>query len=70
MNPSTELVMCSWDTNLFFFFFQGELLLLDHLKLVTEVEFGSLLLQFGEFVLVFGNLLESWLDTDLVFCVW
>jgi hypothetical protein len=30
--------------------------------LVAEVEFGGLLLELGEFVLVFGHLLESWLD--------
>lgn len=43
---------------LFVFLFKGEFLLFDNLQLVTEVEFGGLLLEFGEFVLVFGYLLE------------
>lgn len=42
---------------LFVFFFKGEFLLFNNLQLVTEVEFGSLLLELGEFVLVFGHLL-------------
>lgn len=49
-------------TYFFIFFFQGELLLFDDLKLVTEVEFGGLLLKLGEFVFVFGHLLEGWLN--------
>src|SRR5512142_2315531 len=47
---------------LLFFFFQCEFLLLDNLKLITEVEFGSLLLELCEFVFVFGNLLQSRLN--------
>ena len=52
------------NAHLLIFFFQGEFLLLDNFELVTEVEFGGLLLELGEFVLVFGNLLESGLDAE------
>lgn len=54
------------NTYLLLFLLQGELLLLDDLQLVAEVEFGRLLLQLGEFVLVLGHLLERGLDA--VFC--
>lgn len=47
---------------LFVFFFKGELLLFDDLQLVTEVELGGLLLELGEFVLVFGHLLQCGFD--------
>lgn len=47
---------------LFVFFFKGEFLLFDNLQLVTEVEFGGLLLKLSEFVLIFGHLLECWFD--------
>lgn len=47
---------------LFLFLLQGELLLLNNLELVTEVEFGGLLLQLREFVLVFGHLLQCGLN--------
>lgn len=47
---------------LFVFLFKGEFLLFDNLQLVTEVEFCSLLLELGEFVLVFGHLLECRFD--------
>ena len=36
-----------------------ELLFLHGLELIAEVELGGLLLQFGELVLVFGNLLQG-----------
>lgn len=51
-------------TNLFFLFLQGEFLLFDRFELITEVEFGSLLLQFGKFVLVFRDFLESGFNAD------
>lgn len=44
------------------FFFKGEFLLLDDLQLVTEVEFGGLLLELGEFVFIFGYLLQGRLN--------
>ena len=40
----------------------GELLLLDSLELISEVELCGLLLELGEFVLVFGNFLQCRLD--------
>lgn len=49
-------------TYLLIFLFQGEFLLFDNLELVAEVEFGGLLLQLGEFVLVLGDLLQRGLD--------
>ena len=57
-----QIVAFQCRTYLLLLFFQCELLLLDNLELITEVEFGGLLLQFGEFVFVFGNLLQGWFD--------
>lgn len=51
-----------WGTYLLVFFFKCEFLLLDNLELVTEVEFGGLLLKLGEFVFVFGYLLQGRLN--------
>lgn len=56
------------------FFFKGEFLLLDNFQLVSEVEFSGLLLELGEFVLVLGNLLQSWFDAAkvilfIIFCL-
>lgn len=45
-------------------FLHGELLLLDHFELVSEVELCGFLLQFGEFVFIFGHLLEGGLNTE------
>lgn len=50
------------DSYFFVFFFKGEFLLFDNLQLVAEVEFGCLLLELGEFVLIFGHLLECWFN--------
>lgn len=41
-------------------FFHGEFFLLNHFELITEIEFGGLLLQFSEFVLVFRHLFQRW----------
>lgn len=49
-------------TYLLLLLLQRELLLLHHLELVAEVELSGLLLQLGEFVFVFGDLLQGWLD--------
>lgn len=38
---------------------QGEFLLLHLFQLVTEIKFGSLLLQLGELILVLGYLLQG-----------
>lgn len=48
---------------LLIFVLHCEFLLFHLLKLVAEVEFGGLLLQFGEFVLVFGYFAQRWFDT-------
>ena len=40
----------------------GELLLLDSLELISKVELCGLLLELGEFVLVFRNFLQCRLD--------
>lgn len=47
---------------LLLFFFKGEFLLFNNFELITEVKFGGLLLEFGEFVFVFGNLFQGWFD--------
>lgn len=46
-------------TYLLLLLLQRELLLLHHLELVAEVELSGLLLQLGEFVFVFGDLLQE-----------
>merc|ERR1719452_434181 len=51
-----------WFTLLFIVVLQFKLLLFDGFELVTEVEFCSFFLEFGKFVLVFGNLFQSRLD--------
>merc|ERR1719452_24710 len=51
-----------WFTLLFIVVLQFKLLLFDSFELVTEVEFCSFFLEFGKFVLVFGNLFQSRLD--------
>jgi len=51
--------VCS--TDLLVLFLKRELLLLDDLQLVSEIELSCLLLQLGEFVLIFGHLLQRWL---------
>lgn len=45
------------------FILHCEFLLFHLLKLITEIEFGGLLLQFGEFVLIFGYFSQRWFDT-------
>lgn len=47
------------------FLFECEFLLLDNLELITEVKFGGFLLQFGELVLVFGDLLEGGFHAEI-----
>lgn len=51
-------------TYFFVFFFQGEFFFLHYFQLVSEVEFRCFLLEFCEFVFVFGNLLQSWFDAE------
>ena len=46
------------------FILHCEFLLFHLLKLITEIEFGGLLLQFGEFVLIFGYFSQRWFDTE------
>ena len=46
-----------------------ELLLLNSLELVPEVELSSLLLQLGEFVFIFRDLLQCGLDAGFKFNV-
>lgn len=53
-------------TYLLLLLLQRELLLLHHLELVAEVELSGLLLQLGEFVFVFGDLLQGWLDAKVI----
>ncbi len=52
--------------HLLIFVLHCEFLLFHLLKLVTEVELGGLLLQLGEFVLVFGDFAQRWFDTECV----
>lgn len=49
---------------LLIFLFQGEFLLLDLFQLITEIELGGFFLEFGEFVLVLGHLLQSWFHAE------
>lgn len=50
-------------TYLLILFFHCELFLFHLLQLITEVEFGSLLLQLGEFVLIFRDFAQRGLNT-------
>lgn len=53
------------NADLLILFLHGELLLFDLFQLITEVEFGRLLLKLGEFVLVFRHLSQGWFDTAI-----
>ena len=44
-------------------FTDTEFFFLDNFEILSEIELCSLLLKFGEFVVVFANFLQTWLDT-------
>lgn len=66
-NCVSKMNFLRWCNDLLVLFLHGELLLFHLFQLITEIEFGGLLLQFGEFVLIFGYFAEGRLDTNFQF---